>query len=340
VGLSSAYFALTHTSVRSVRVLDVKKSVAALGGASMASAGLLHSFSRKGKKIWLGDEGFAATMRLVEAAEERTGTAIRQPGVGIVRISDDGTEDIVNGGCVLDPAAYLRGLWSLIQGVGADLDKDVKWVSVGAKEQLQSITRSVGAEQERVVRICALGAGVLDADIWPDAKVLGKLSAERGRNIILDNKSGLSDARIRGEYVVPNFGGNKVILGATHEREWDKSLFGPEGQATATVDEEPHLEALVGKIVNKGLLGMATVKDGACGSVRVSDGVRVQAQRTHLGRLPLVSRHPKNADTWLVTGFGSRGLIHSALVAKAVVSAAIKDDVSLIPSPIFVPPSS
>lgn len=350
-GLAAAYYALQDTRVAEVRVVDTKRSVSAVGGASVASAGLLHSYSPRGKKIWMGDEGYALTMALVLQAEAVSGKVIVQPGVSILRQSSgsqDGTAaavEEIRGGCVLDPLSYLEGLWTLLCHTAMNTDTTLTWVVADARKEMEAVRSSPSLSESdgyRVVRICALGAAAVDERVWPDAPVLSKLGLERGRNIVLDNSSSgdgegvLRYARIQGEYVVPNFGGGRIILGATHERQWDTI-----GDTTSPA-AEPELQMLVGKIAAKGLYGHG---DGAevdlsAQNIQVTDGVRVQAKNTHLGRLPLVSRHPFDQDTWLVTGFGSRGLIHHALVSRAVVQAAIERDVGLVPSAIYFPPSS
>jgi hypothetical protein len=303
----------------------------------------------------MGDEGYALTMALVLHAEAASGKVIVQPGVSILRQSSgaqNGTAaaEEIQGGCVLDPLCYLDGLWSLLRLTATNMDTTLTWVVADARKEMEAVRSSPSLSHPdgiRVVRICALGAAAVDEHVWPDAPVLNKLGLERGRNIVLNNPSSgngdgggddgvLRQARIQGEYVVPNFNGKKIILGATHERQWDTI-----GDTTFPA-AEPELQMLVEKIAAKRLYGHVhgDKVDLSAQNIQVTDGVRVQAKNTHLGRLPLVSRHPFDQDTWLVTGFGSRGLIHHALVSRAVVQAAIERDVGLVPPAIYSPPSS
>merc|ERR1711998_262350 len=68
-----------------------------------------------------------------------------------------------------------------------------------------------------------------------------------------------------------------------------------------------------------------------CFEKKAVAGIRVLANRTHFGKLPRVGKLPKFPNVWFITGFGSRGLIHHALVADHLVQASLNKDESLIP---------
>jgi hypothetical protein len=65
--------------------------------------------------------------------------------------------------------------------------------------------------------------------------------------------------------------------------------------------------------------------------VRATVGVRVLPRRSHHGKLPVVGRVRGLPRGWLLTGLGSRGLIHHAHLAEIVAKALLADDDSAIP---------
>eukprot|EP00960_Hanusia_phi_P047932 758671-Hanusia_phi.AAC.6 len=69
-GLSMAFHLkeLANHLQHTMRISVVDKDMAGQGGASAVAAGLLHPFTPRAKKIWMGDAGMQATRRLVEAA--------------------------------------------------------------------------------------------------------------------------------------------------------------------------------------------------------------------------------------------------------------------------------
>ena len=67
-------------------------------------------------------------------------------------------------------------------------------------------------------------------------------------------------------------------------------------------------------------------------AVRVWEGRKVHVDRgVGVPKLPVICRHDIFSNVWLMTGLGSRGLIHHALVAEHMAAAIRRGDVSQIP---------
>lgn len=50
-----------------------------------------------------------------------------------------------------------------------------------------------------------------------------------------------------------------------------------------------------------------------------------------IGRLPIVGKLPNYENIWLLTGFGSRGLLHHAVLSDYLCQAIITKNHNLIP---------
>jgi glycine/D-amino acid oxidase-like deaminating enzyme len=65
--------------------------------------------------------------------------------------------------------------------------------------------------------------------------------------------------------------------------------------------------------------------------VGVNWGIRVMSERSHLGKVPVVGRHPRFENVWLVGGLGARGLIHHAIVGEILAEAALAGEEDVVP---------
>ncbi|GAQ81431.1 hypothetical protein KFL_000800100 [Klebsormidium nitens] len=74
-GVAVTWHLLQHATSASPICIDLFDEVGIAGGASGVAGGLLHAFSNKGTSLWMGQEGYAATLRLLEAAERAQGEA-------------------------------------------------------------------------------------------------------------------------------------------------------------------------------------------------------------------------------------------------------------------------
>jgi hypothetical protein len=70
-------------------------------------------------------------------------------------------------------------------------------------------------------------------------------------------------------------------------------------------------------------------------SLNVQDlatSIRVVAPRCRHGRIPRAARHRLHDNVWMLAGLGSKGLIHHAVVAEAVIGAVIRNDANALPN--------
>jgi len=338
-GLACVLMALDNPHITRVEMMDPSVSRDSYNrGASSASAGLMHSLTRKGKEIWKGNDGYIASLNLIDQVELNTMRQIKQKRSKIIRKggfnnnnnnnnnNDNDNEDcIIEGGLIVDPLEYLYGLWELAEIRAKELNKELIWDTKSLNSYDELLNLSTNINNNNGIIICTMGAGISNK-IWGDDL---PISYELGRNIIIDNKYNLNDALLNGEYVVPMHNYQKIIFGATHERDNDKK----------NVNE--HYTNLRNKINKK----LYPLTDLLWPEIKYNDnnenilplnceirkGIRVQSQRTHLGRIPIVDKHSKIDNCYIATGFGSRGLIHHALVAEMVINAAINNDLSYIP---------
>jgi len=89
-GLATAYHLLNYTAVgeqggarRSPLHISIfDRCEVGEGGASGAMAGLLHPLTPRGKKMWLGDEGFESSLRLIQAAVDASQDLILSSSTG------------------------------------------------------------------------------------------------------------------------------------------------------------------------------------------------------------------------------------------------------------------
>jgi len=208
----------------------------------------------------------------------------------------------------IEMPAYLQGLYRAVQSLGQERATTVKWTcktmndasdvdSASVKHDIVIVSSGVG-----VVKHWTSWSGGPDQD--PPLKFV------RGQNLIFRDREDikLSESLLCGEYVVPCE--SYIIAGATHEYEsWDVLL------AKENIPDKLAAISLLKDKLSRLHPTLATRTPTDCNA-----GVRVVAKRTHEGKLPLIA---SSADQrrWLLTGFGSRGVIHHALYAKMLVDA-------------------
>jgi len=344
-GLAGLGFAfhLVNSSSRAVH-LDVHDPAdPGCGGASAVAAGLLHPFRPNGHEIWMGTEGFAATSELVRAVEQATGEAVSASS-GLLRLAMDdkqadelreaaaaahpadamalrwhttseatqlGGGDGVGGlGAAFAPAAltvdtprYLQGLWRLCEQRARAAGGEASWRhhGVGALSEL------VGSYDAIVV-----AAGACTPDL---TELRGRVPLRpcRGHNLYLRNEAQLRTPLICGKYLVP-LGASRetLVAGATFEY----GVHEPPQPAEAEGALRPQLAAMHPPAASLELID-------------VRAGVRALPPRSHHGYVPLCGEIA--SGVWLLSGFGSRGLIHHALLGRATAHAVLANDAALLP---------
>ena len=99
--------------------------------------------------------------------------------------------------------------------------------------------------------------------------------------------------------------------------------------ATFEYDLERPLDAREAEGALRPLLAAMHAPAARSAVLRVEAGVRALPPRSHLGYVPIAGR--VRAREWILSGLGSRGLIHHAMLGRAVAAAVMSGDESHIP---------
>lgn len=346
-----------------IRVYDIA-SGPGIGGASAVAAGLLHPFTPRGRLIYKGLEGFFSTRAMLDLIQERIPNhpPLYRAGKSIVRPFFDQsslstwTQAVDNypkwlklqnseqfselsnvnsspalGAVVMentlsvDTPEYLRGLWKVVQSF---LPNSADWKC----ESFTTCSQVEDLLNDHDIVIVAAGVGV--SRLWPGEPLDFKYV--RGQNLIFPKipsaTAHLENSLLCGEYVIPRE--SDILAGATHEYDTIENLLN-----TGSTPNSTHAEALLRDSLHGLYPLLDNIKPIGCQA-----GVRVVSQRSHFGKLPVISSYSKYPDSkypdrmWLLTGFGSRGMIHHALMADILVCAATQSSNgnSKIPPELFV----
>lgn len=351
-GLGCA-FHLLNSSTHPLDVDVFDPCTAGEGGASAVAAGLLHPFTPKGREIWQGLAGYIATRELLAAVTEVEDDTEVFYENGLLRLAKDkasvaelgrsvqsgrtapsgvaleqrwlslaDAEELAAGvlggmgaahaphAVSVDTPSYLRALWALCERLAATAGATASW----RREPVRSLRalRAAGLYDAVVV-----AAGSRCAEIEELASLPLRLC--RGQNLRLSNAAGLAVPLICGKYVVPLPSG-ELLCGATFEYDAAERAHRPAEPALADEALRSSLSAMHPPIAEAALLGGQA-------------GVRALPPRSHLGYVPIAGRLPLHGagDCWILTGLGSRGLIHHALLGRAVARAVLSGDEGLVP---------
>ena len=214
---------------------------------------------------------------------------------------------------LIDTPAYLASLWEAMLKTMTPAT-ELTW------EAGEVCSAEAELNNGYDVVVIASGAGV--SRLWRQQgrEAVLPFKYVRGQNLYFEREhvaEGLDAAAVlSGEYVCP-IGEKDLVCGATHE-------YGDLADiANKPADVEVAarlLRAKIDRLVPK-LQGHTPY---ACKA-----GVRVTSRRTHFGKLPVIANHPEHdGRLWLLTGFGSRGLIHHALMGR-LLAARITEQVAI-----------
>ena len=353
-GLAAAHHLLQTSGCAGVTLYD---DYAVTGSkASLVSAGLLHPLTPSGKLMWMGAEALSESLSLLEHAQHSSSRDVRNKGVKIVRpfysqkeldawTASSHTPAVAPYLQMRSPEHFLREQYG--DEVRGELFADIKGAaeltgsvcvnsgdylagllsSLSKRSNFEVVNRKIDINDLADVAasapfvILAAGPGIMH--LWEGEPAL-PVKCARGQNLLI--RSGVDalrrNALLSGEYLIPS-GADAHIFGATYE-------YGDEQQLHRGPDAQEALSLLSGKFSE--LLGCAdTALLGKAEVVGCLAGVRVVARRTNVGKLPIVRRHSRLRNVWLLSGLGSRGLLYHALVAKWLAAAAVAGDEALIP---------
>lgn len=359
-GLGTAAHLLIDAPASSLTCLDVYDShLPGQGGASQC-ARLLHPFTPKGREIWHGRAGFEASASLIAQVERVAGPCSSVSGLLRLALTDEQagmlseaatcSSDCLSqtwltraqaadlagargGGLgaahssaalTVDVPSYLHGLWQLCETLCAERGVSSQW-RLGEVRSLLPLLREYDAV---IVTLGSRATNIAGLEGLP-------FRCCRGQNLLMTNRAGLRVPLISGKYIVPvrsPSGEAQLIAGATFEYGESEHCHRPaEPEAAETMLRAP--------------LGALHEPFGEEATLAYQAGVRALPPRTHLGYVPLAGRlgHSLSTDTdsastdddlaecWMLGGLGSRGLIHHALLGRALALAVIHGDESHLP---------
>jgi glycine/D-amino acid oxidase-like deaminating enzyme len=319
-GLAAAYY-LSLSRQHAITVIDRQ----GIGSeASGVAAGLLHPFV--GQQCRLnpnGMEGLAATMRLLEVAENSLGRRVANTG-GILRLPFNARQHeqfalaatrygdeiqhlpaekvasaipgiamregfLLARGVTVYCDLYLQGLWSACQAAGVALDIR----EVAGVDELCSDFDAI---------ILAAGAGIKALQGVPQHP----LSYTKGQILEIGWPPGLAPLPLSLNsqiYCAMSLDNRSALVGSTYEKKFD--TLDPVLEI-AKAEILPKLERLYPPLVGAPLLNCRA-------------GVRVSTPE----RLPLIRQVTPHC--WLFTGLGSRGLLYHALYAQQLAAAVTNE---------------
>ncbi len=258
-------------------------------GASQASTGLLHPFpGRQAKLSWQAHEGMKATLELLNVAG--ADTFVQN---GILRFAADQAQR----------SAFTE---DSRQWLALAAPEKVKWIPEGitvfSRKYLEGLRRACASAafvQGRVglqdlsdfdAIIIAAGAGTLD---FEECKQLG-LKCNIGQMLICQWEEKIPFSLLGLGHITPTENPALCMVGSTYEH-------------TSLPDREKALQLL-----EKVAVFYPPARSFKI--VEVRSGVRIAPQE---GYRPVVAKVRDNV--WAFSGFGSRGLLYHALLAKSFV---------------------
>ena len=285
-GLATVWHLLQYPNVE-VTLYDAGCS------ASRASTGLLYPFpGRKASRSWLANEGIAASLELIGAAEQALGKPVANRG-GILRkpwvawqsgvftkiAKKDPTVSVIDGalwvpsGLAIYSRLYLEGLLQTCLQMGAILKKErVNSLDVIQADQI----------------VLATGHKTLDFVDLPLKKMKGQaLICKWGANP-------LPYSLISNGHITPTEDPELCIIGSTYEAEFTNAEPDP---------------AVIPLLLEK--IGSFYPPARNFEVVEVMAGIRMTPIE---GYRPIVQKI--DAKTHVFTGLGSRGLLYHALLGK------------------------
>lgn len=314
-GLAVAYHLLQKQTKSEITLFDPHGIG---GGASGIAAGLLHSFTGVDAKLSReGREAMRASKTLLDVAAQQTNTPVFEDK-GILRLAltprqeetfkltseihpevewiDSETSQkwipgIVNApgifiknGLSVYSKAYLDGLWIACEKSGA----------VFSNEKLTDFS-----QYDHVIITMGIDSlGIQEASQLPLRPVKGQL-------LELSWPSELSPLPLplnANIYLVMHPEGKSVLLGGSYERE---NLTKEPDQKAAVDYLLPRLERVFPALVNTKVLGCRA-------------GIRA----TTPDRMPILKQ--LNSKMWVLSGFGSKGLLYHALYAEKLAASLLQ----------------
>jgi glycine/D-amino acid oxidase-like deaminating enzyme len=241
-----------------------------------------------------------------------------------------GQQRRVLGGVLYDDAVfvnapkYLAGLWASVQALSSEVGAKVTWVQRDLPSLQPLMAMDGGADEDAaagcnaIVLASGAGCNALWKSAAPGTEDLPFMYV-RGQTLSIPWKADTRRSYAAGAqavlsaefpgYVVPL--NDMLVCGATHEY----------GELSDLQRMAPDLDQAVTRLRSK--LDVIYPHLPWEHAQSATAGIRVSTQRCHLGRLPVIGRHERNSKVWLMSGFGSKGLVYHALLARHLAAAVV-----------------
>ncbi len=337
-------------------------------GASAAAGGLLHPLSSRGGFVWRGVEGYMESkhvlMQLAHTAVDKENlyqypVEILRPllkasdAVNWQRAADTSSKEwlelvsndefqiktgIRNEGkvkvikiknaIIVNPTNYLLSLWENV----LDICPSSIW-KLTCVEDLEGLT-----ELSNSYDVVVVAAGPSLQNLWSDRpEHQFFLKYVKGQNQIYNNDE-LRVPLLSGEYIVPRKSDvTYLVCGATHQHIHPPTLQDLQELMTTSTTELDSNEVISND-------ADATLRSRLCTlypklkeshPIQLTSGVRLVTERTELGKIPIVGRHPWLKNVWTISGLGARGLVYHALMSRYLHRAILDNNENLhIPKPL------
>lgn len=220
---------------------------------------------------------------------------------------------------MIDTRLYLRLLWEYVQS----LYKDAEW-----SRQVILNVDSVSKFHDLVI----VSPGSSTAILWP--ALLPYLHLTVGYHLLYPDPGAASNNPLKysllsGEYMIPHPSiPNHLLCGATKE---STSYHSPRKELSLAAIK-PRLHPFLCQLYPS----LSTVEP-----ISTWGGVRTFIRRKPIPSengerftppaLPIIDRHPEHPHIWVMTGFGSRGLIHHSIAGDYLAQAIEANDLSVVP---------
>lgn len=310
---------------------------------SFDKTSLVHPLSPRGKLVYRGLEGLAATNRLIDVAVQqqqqqnnKNEAVVLRDEIYRVALSEQNVLQFQKTAVAhdeicewvhpsnMDPSLQLSsdclGYLKLTNGCkvihiptylallwrACEKSKRADWKLVENDNDL----RNVSSSYDTVV--LAAGSGLFESLI-PQSML--PIQLVRGQSAIIkrpEESLTRSEAILCGKYISPLPQEDLLLIGATHEFKQE-----PLGQDDVVRELRERTEAAVPYAWIGSL-------------VQMTEGFRVQSQRGEFGRLPILGKCESlgnfGASTWLFTGLSSRGLLYHGLFGELLSRAILVDE--------------
>lgn len=226
----------------------------------------------------------------------------------------------IKGSSVVDTNLYLRLLWEYIQSQY----KVAEW-----SQKIIHNVDSVLSGHDLVI----VSPGSSTATLWPT--LLPYLHLTIGYHLLYPDPGAatgnlLKYSLLSGEYMIPHPSiPNHLLCGATKETTSYHSPIKELSLATVKPRLHPFLCELYPPLAE---VEPISTWGGIRTFIRRKPTPSPNGEKYTPPALPIIDRHPQYPHVWLMTGFGSRGLIHHSIVGDYLAQAIDANDISVVPN--------